>query len=121
MIEFIIGVGAGVYLYKRVQVVRTFIDFDVSKYHNNIKDYIFHARHKVVRFDKDTYAIRRWDMGYEYLDLRDYKQRNKELWWRSVDCVQKYATDTLQECERNFKILKQRKLSSKTIKYGKPI
>ena len=113
MIEFIIGATAGIYVYKKVKLVRNLVDTSVQKIKNNY----FKARYKIVDFGAGKYAVRRFDLfTYEFLDIRDYPKR--VYWWSGTEFVEKYCFADLESCEIAYKKLKASKSPKR---YGIPV
>ncbi len=56
----------------------------------------------IVAFADNTYAIRRWRLGYCYLDNNVISQDPK-YWWSTYDSAMKYTKfDSLQDCQKRL-------------------
>lgn len=59
---------------------------------------------RIVCFGNGKYGVRRWNLGYEYLDLRD-----ADYWWSKPGCILTHCHGSIENAEKAYFIFKYRK------------
>lgn len=75
---------------------------------------------KIVRFKDGTFAIRRWFLGYEFLDNDEIKT-SRDTWWTLLSSARFFKISSYEETVKRLQAYKNKESKPKKIvpDYGK--